>query len=95
MGNDIVRHDGPQGGDIIDRIPELKRKRLKINLSEKISQVKGLLVTIERMKTVEMKSIELKIDVLHREIDDLYKQLGETPPGKIVDAEIINSNEEV
>lgn len=94
MGTDLVRSDGPSGRDMVDAIPELKRKQLRINVNEKTNQVKGLFLVLERMKTVDMKSIELKIDVLKREVDDLYKQLGETPPSQIIDAEVIKSDEE-
>lgn len=72
--------------DIIQRDDGLKRKHLTIILNEKINQVKGLENTLERMKTVDFKKIELQKEILEKEITDLRQELTEKP---VIDAEVI------
>ena len=71
MGTDIGRNDG--GRSLVEVIPAFKRKQLTIDINEKINQIKNLMVTLERMKSVDMKSIELKIDVLKEQVRELQK----------------------
>jgi hypothetical protein len=73
--------------DIILRDEGLKKKHLIIILNEKINQVKGLENTLERMKTVDFKKIELQKEILEKEIVDLKQELDIKPT---VDAEVIN-----
>jgi hypothetical protein len=73
--------------DIILRDEGLKKKHLTIILNEKINQVKGLENTLERMKTVDFKKIELQKEILEKEIVDLKQELDIKPT---VDAEVIN-----
>ena len=70
--------DIKRSGDsnLVLRVPALKRKHLAISISERENQIKGLHLLLEKMKTVDMKRIELQIDTLTREIEDLKDELG-------------------
>jgi len=61
----------------------LKKKHTRILINERINQIRQLEVNLERLKTIDMKKVELSIDVLRKEIKTLENELGE----KIIEAE--------
>ena len=61
----------------------VKKKHTRILINERINQIRQLEVNLERLKTIDMKKVELSIDVLRKEIKTLENELGE----KIIEAE--------
>lgn len=81
--SDLQRNDSH---DLIIRDNGLKKKHLAIVINEKITQMKQLDITLERMKTVDFKKIELQKEILAKEIEERKKELKRLDS---VDAEII------
>ena len=60
---------------LVEADAELKTDFIKIQISEKVMQKAQLNVTMEKLKSVELKKIELQLKVLDREIKDLESTL--------------------
>lgn len=71
---------------------ELRTSLIKIRLSEKKNQIAQLNVTLDRMKTVEIKKIEHQIKVLEKEIEYLDQELT-ARNNAVIDAEISKEGE--
>ena len=54
---------------------ELLVKRMLIQLSEKEANIKGLELRLDDLKNIEMKKVELQIDLLEAEIKVLQEKI--------------------
>jgi len=78
---------------IINANEELLKFHNSILISEMVNQIKSLDIQLERMKTVDMKRIELKKQTLAKQIIELRTRAGVKPEpiSVVVD---VNSKEE-
>ncbi len=71
----------------------LKKKHFEIILNEKKCQLKQLQVNIDRMKSVQLKELELQKDLVEREIKEYESELAKVHDklvkGQVIDAEIV------
>lgn len=70
--SDIQRNDTH---DLVLRDNGLKKKHLAIIISEKKNQIRQLDVTLDKMKTVDFKKIELTKETYEKEIQALTTEL--------------------
>lgn len=90
---DLTRTDQSEVAEIIGGRPDLQLKQMKILLSEKESQLDGIVVAINKLKTVEMQKLELSQDIIQEQIKKIRENIigiakgigGETE--KTIDAE--------
>jgi hypothetical protein len=75
--------------DLILKDNGLKKKHLIILLNEKVNQIKALKNTLEKMKTVDFKKIELQQDILTEEIKGIKEELLSTDSNITFTDEII------
>jgi len=68
---DLVRMDS----NTIVMTSELLVKRMLIQLSEKEANIKGLELRLDDLKNIEMKKVELQIDLLEAEIKVLQEKI--------------------
>lgn len=69
--------------DLVLKDNNLQKKQLAIIISEKQAQIKQLQLTLERMKDVDFKKIELQTDVLKKEIDAFEQELKRLSARKV------------
>ena len=56
--------------------PELKRMWLEVQVNERLNQLKGLDVLLDKIMTVQVKELELKKEELKKEILSLQTELS-------------------
>lgn len=61
---------------VVQANPMLKREHLKIQISEKLNQIRQLEVRLEHMREVEEKQVCLKIEILKIGVDRLREELS-------------------
>jgi hypothetical protein len=83
--SDIDR--GGSSTDIMLRDEKLRKFHEEILISEKLNQIKQLDLMIDKMKTVDMRRLELKQQTLAREIEELRTRTGARP--EPVDVELV------
>jgi hypothetical protein len=79
-----ISRSGPH--DLILKDNKLYKQHLTILINEKKNQLKQLDVTLDKIKSVEVKKIELTKETLQKEIQELSAEVNKP---RIIDAEII------
>lgn len=76
--------------DLVRNDDGLNKKHLQIIINEKINLLKQLEVRLDHIMTVEVKQIELKMDVLKKEVEAIQRELDNKSNIIDVKGEIIN-----
>ena len=68
---------------------KLKSDFIKIQINEKKAQEQQLKLNLDKLKSIEMKKIELQLKILEKEIEELEAMLTASTDA-VVDAEFTN-----